>query len=68
MNCGPGRISEDPEAKWLKHCLGRLETQKGASLLLLKGSPDFGDRGFAMVMVSLGAFWPQGPSGFVLGH
>ena len=21
-----------------------------------------------MVMVSLGAFWPQGPSGFVLGH
>lgn len=68
MNYGPGSVSEDPEAKWLKHCLGRLETQKRASLLLLKGSPDFGDTGFAMVMVSLGAFWPQGPSGFVLGH
>ena len=33
MKCGPGRVSEDPEAKWLKHCLGRSETQKGVSLL-----------------------------------
>ena len=28
MNCAPGRVSKDPEAKWLKHCLGRLERKK----------------------------------------